>query len=238
MINRAKNILTFLSLSFLLSCAPKNHVINKEYLEKKINGANLVIPRVDEVNFHQFSEIFNGPEIKKIKNDFSLLLSSELKYELKSVSNFSEIIYASFKAKPEFESKEFNLDGKGNISFQLPRNPIESDIAENLFILFLEDITLSIENKENDSSDPAKHYSVSTTPGDETVLNPVRLHNKTLVMKLNYCLYDNGNGNVVSFGTFSSDHKFMENSIAENLIKSAIKKFAGKVFVKTPFENN
>jgi hypothetical protein len=238
MFNTRNNLLILLIIPILISCSSKNYFVNPEYRDKKISDANLVIPTVNEVKFYQFAQIFNEGEIEKIKKDFSLLLSDKLKGELKSRSTFSDIRYASFKAKPEFESKEFDLNEKEKISLSLPKNRIESDISENLFLLFLEEITLSLENKEKDTSDPAKHYSVTSTPGNEPILNPMRLYNQILVLDLKYCLYDNSTGKTVLFGKFSSQQKFAENSMAENIIKKGIEKFAEKIFENTPFEKN
>jgi hypothetical protein len=235
---RRKPFLFLLILPMLISCSSKNYFISPEYRGKVIDGADLVIPTVNEVKFYQFSNIFNEGDIEKIKKDFSSLLSGSLKDELKSGSNFSNIKYASFKTKPDFERQDFNLNGKEKISFELPKNRIESDISGNLFFLFLEDISLSLVNKESDTSDPAKHYSVTATPGNDPLLNPTRLYNQLLVLDLRYCLYDNNSGRIVSYGKFSDQQKFGESSVAEKLIRTSIEKFADKVFENTPFEKN
>jgi hypothetical protein len=236
MFHTRKDLFILLITPILLSCTSQNYFINPEYRDKQIGGANLVIPIVDDVKFYQSTQIFTDGDVAKIKKDFSLLLSSKLKNELASSSTFADVKYASFKTKPEFESKVFDLNEKEKISFSLPKNPIKSDIAENLFFLFLEDITLSLVNKEKDTSDPAKHYSVTSTPGNEPALNTMRLYNQSLVLDLKYCLYDNNTCKTVSFGRFSTQQKFGEISVAENIIKTEIEKFAKKVFENTPFE--
>ncbi len=231
-----KNLLILLIMPIFISCASKNYFVNPEYRGKKINGANLVIPTVSDVKFYQFTQIFNEGEIEKIKQEFSSLLSSNLKVELKSRSTFSDIKYATFKTKPELESKEFDLNDKDKISLTLPKNRIKSDISENLYLLFLEDITLSLINEETDTSDPAKHYSISATPGNDPLMDKLRLYKQNLVLDLKYCLYDNNTGKTVSFGRFSSKQKYSETSSAENIIRTGIGKFAEKVFENTPFE--
>ena len=233
-----KKLLILLTIPIFISCASKSYFVNPEYRDKKINGANLVIPTVNDVKFYQFTQIFSEAEIEKIKQEFSSLLSRNLKDELKSRSTFSDIKYATFKTKPEFESKEFDLNDKEKISLTLPKNRIESDISENLYLLFLEDITLSLINEESDTSDPAKHYSISATPGNDPLINKLRLYKQNMVLDLKYCLYDNNTGKTVSFGRFSSKQKYTETSSAENIIKIGIEKFAEKVFENTPFEND
>ncbi|MCX6170787.1 MAG: hypothetical protein NTX65_15715 [Ignavibacteriales bacterium] len=233
-----KDLFFLLIIPIFISCASKNYIINPEYRDKKISNANLIIPTIKDVNFSQFSNIFSEDEVKRIKHDFSLLLSENLRNELKSRSTFSDIKYASFKSKPEFGSKVFDLNEKEKISFSLPKNRIESDIAENVFLLFLEDVTLSLINEEKDTSDPAKHYSVTSTPGNDPLLNPAKFYNQSLHLDLKYCLYDNNNGKTVLFGRFSEKQKFTEISVAENIIKKGIEKFAKKVFENTPFEKD
>jgi hypothetical protein len=238
MLTARKALIILLIVPLLISCSSKNYFVNPEYKNKKIVGANLVIPTVSDVNFYQSSSVFDESEIEKIKKEFSSLLSGTLRNDLRSTSSFSDIKYASFRMQPVLESKTFDLNEKEKIIFNLPKNQIETDIAENLFFLFLEDLSLSIVNKESDTSDPAKHYSAKPTSNNESILTPRRFNNLVLILDLKYCLFDNIKGKAVSFGRFSAEQIFTENSSAEKIINAHIIKFAEKVFENTPFENN
>ncbi len=223
-------------LFLFFSCSSKDYFIFPEYRDIKISQATLIIPTIDEIKIYHHEELFNEAEVDLIKKTYSLLLSGILKDALKTNSTFYTVNYVALKQKPEFETKIFELDDKERIRINLPKSRIAIDTSEAVFILFLQDLNVAFSKEEKETSDPAKHYSVSTTPGNKPEITPRKPYNYYFTLELKYSIYDNNAGKVVSYGLITNKQKYEPQMSVENMMREAIMKFAKKIIDGTPFE--
>jgi hypothetical protein len=65
---------------------------------------------------------------------------------------------------PNSGKQSFFINKKEMLEISVPRDRIAIQSNDNVFILFMEKGIINLLKDERDTSDPAKHYSVSTTP--------------------------------------------------------------------------
>jgi len=189
-------ILIIISL-ILFSCSSKNYVIAPEYKGIKIHNASLIIPNIDKVITLQSDDLFTTNELDEIREQYIKLLNSELREEINANSELGQVVNVNLKPSFEFETIRVNYKNE-----TLPLDvPIASLKAEdNSFILFLQNLYLTIIKEQQDTSDPAKHYSVTPTPGNETAINKMKMFKYFFHFRLNYFIYDNTGNKIVSYG--------------------------------------
>lgn len=231
-----KNWIAVLAAVLLAACSSAPVYISPDYSGRKIENANLIIPTVDDVKISQDENLFDENEIALFRNAYLELLGAAFKDALKSESDFSTVNYVQFKQLPDFKTENFRIDEKESVSIGVPGKKFDLKTEGQNFILFLQDLRLFIERQEQETSDPAKHYNVSTaSPGGEAQLSNRKLIDHFIKVQMKYALYDNANGKVVSCGLLSEKEKYAENKNFESYLNSAFSSFAGIIIKNSPF---
>ncbi len=226
-----RGILLIISL-FLLSCSSKNYVITDEYKGIILLDASLIIPNVEKVIVLQSDELFSNKELDEIRNQYIKLLNSELREEINSNSTFRQVVNVNLKPTFEFETIRVNFK-EGTIPLEIPKFQLKTE--DNTYILFLQNLYLNIFKERLDTSDPAKHYSVTPTPGNEATINKMKMYKYFLEFRLNYFIYDNTKNKIVSYGRMEKKDSYDLLKDPELMMRKAISELAKLVLEETPF---
>jgi hypothetical protein len=117
----------------------------------------------------------------------------------------------------------------------VPEKKFGLKIEGQNFILFLQDLRMCIIKQEKETSDPAKHYNVSSSPGGEAQLSDRKLIDHYILLQMKYAIYDNSKGVIVACGLLWDKEKY---NISKNFpvyLQNSFKSFASKVIDDSPF---
>lgn len=230
-------MLFLIAVPLFISCSSKNFFITPEYKDKKISNATLIIPTFNEVRIVQDGRLFTADELNILQKSFLKIFNGYFEEELGNNSTFEKITHAAYKVSPEFEARSFDLNEKEKIEILFPKRPIEFVIAGSIYVLFFQDFTVAFVNEEQDTSDPAKHFSVETQPGLDATLNPQKFYAQYFTIRAKYSFYDNTTGKVVLYGSANVQEKYRLETNVENLMQRSISNFVEKIIAGTPFAN-
>lgn len=235
-----KKEILFMLLSaavIIISCTAKNYFIESGYEDQKISGGLLLIPKINNLNIYQEESVFNEAELDSIKNRFLSGFGTELNKEILQVSNFKNVGNMEYKQLPEFRKQSFFINEKEMLEISVPRDRIAIQSKDNVFILFIENGIINLLKDERDTSDPAKHYSVSTTPAGGVDLHNLKFYDNQFSFSANYLIYDNTNAKVVKCGTVNTKYKHTQNTDLDDLVLKITTGTAEKILKDSPFYN-
>ncbi len=221
----------------LVSCSPKEYFIDSDYAGKKITDAVLLVANTNDIKVYQDNGSFSESELDSLKENYLFLMNKNLKDDLKPSSSFARVGTFEFTKTPAMETASYNLDNGEEIKIYIPKNKIAIESENKVFILFLQDGYLHLKKNEKDTSDPAKHYSVSETPAGQVNLKSSKLFNNQFSFNTKFVIYDNNTGKVVSCGYVSTKQNFTQNNSVEEIIKNTLGELANKIVNGSPFEN-
>ena len=232
-----KRFVLIVSTALLLSaCSSKDYFISPDYAGKRIQNVSLIIPTVKEFKIRQTENIFTEDELKNIIKKFVEAISENLKSELGANTSFKKIDFIDINERVSKENVEVPFTRGETIYLNLPKKPLSFAEPDDVYILFFENLALSIYKKERETSDPAKHYTVSTPSPSEAKLSPTKLSDQIFACEVKYAIYDNQLGKPVAYGILTFEDKIAENSDMDKLVKRFVKKIAAAVVNDTPFE--
>lgn len=228
--------LLLLLFGVLFGCSSKNYFVSPDYKSQKISNASLLISTVDEFKIRQADNLFDENELTLINKNFVNSLSSNLKPEIFSRTTLAKIDFADISSKVKLEEKNLPYYNNEQFKVNLPLNSVTTEEKNNVFILFIQDFSISIFKKERETSDPAKHFSVSNPTPTETKLAPSKLADQVLGCEFKYAIFDNTKMEPVSYGLIHFEKKFAENMEIGSMFEIVAKKMAEEVVKDTPFE--
>lgn len=226
-------LITFLLLA---SCSSKDYFISSDYAGKKINDAVMLVANTNDIKIYQDNGSFSQGELDSLKDNYLFLMNKNLKEDLKSSSSFARVAAFEFTKAPAMETASYNLDNGEEIKVDVPKNKIAIETESKVFILFLQDGYLHLKKKETDTSDPAKHYSVSETPAGGMNLKSSKFFDNQFVFNTKFVIYDNNTGKLVSCGYISTKQNFTQNKSVEEIITNTLGELANKIVNDSPFE--
>jgi len=233
-----KRIFFLLVIVLLNACSSKDHFINPDYSGKKIEKASLIIPTLKEFKITQDENLFSEEELMAINKKFVDEIGSKLLNEISLKSTFKKIDFVELENRIGKEKTKLNYTNGETIHFDLPVKPLK--FSENgkheIYILFFDQLSLSIFKKQRETSDPAKHYTATTPAPTETRLTPAKLTDQVFSCEIKYVIYDNQLGMPVTYGIKSFDEKITENSDLDKLVGRFVEKIAAYIIKDTPFE--
>jgi hypothetical protein len=228
-------LLTLLGLT-LISCSGQKFTVAPEYRDRKINDGNLLIPTIDKIIINQDDKFFTDDDLVKIEGECFKLMGNNFKDYLKANSAFQHVNYIELKNKPDFDAQILDLNNDDRIYLNVPKAPVEINIPGKMFLLFLQDVSLSLSKESRDTSDPAKHYDISASDTHDIKITNSKNFNYYLIFQMKYLIYDNANGKIVSYGSSSVKQKYDLTQNVDDLVIKAIEKISKEVVAKTPFE--
>lgn len=233
-----KKLVLLLLVSLLVSCSSKDYFISPEYAGKKIEKASLIIPTVKEFKISQTENLLTEDELMAINKKFVESISNNLINEIAANSTFKKIDFVEIEDRISKENVELAFTQGETIHFDLPKKSIMFTDAEKseIYILFFDNLSLSIYKKQRETSDPAKHYTASTPAPTDARLTPAKLSDQVFACEIKYALYDNQQAKPVAYGIKTFEDKVSENSDIEKLVAKFVEKIAAYVVNDTPFE--
>ncbi|MFO7890588.1 MAG: hypothetical protein R6V04_09645 [bacterium] len=223
-------------LIFFTSCANQTRFINPDYSNKQINHAILLLSQFENADFIKDEKLFNELDIYHTKEKYYLHFIENFEKHLDEQSTFERIEYISYQTQPEYERRTLDLNQKEKFTFDLPPHPVQLDISEPVFILFLEDLLLSFSKKTKEATTSTRSYNVSGLREEDAVLQSKKNFKYYINLKSNYVIYDNSTGELVSYGNVSSSERYTPPTPVINSINRIMKEFIGNIFKETPFE--
>lgn len=235
-----KRLSIFMVAVFILiiftSCAHQTRYINPAYSDRQIGNAVLLLPQFENADFIKDAKLFNELDIYHTKEEYYSHFIENLENQLDEQSTFGRIKYISYESQPEYKKRTLELNQKEKFTFDLPAHPVQLDISEPVFILFLEDLLLSFSKKTKEATTSTRSYNVSGLRDEDAVLQPKKNFKYYITLRSNYVLYDNNTGELVSYGTVSTLERYTPPTPVKSSINRMIKEFTGSIFKKTPFE--
>lgn len=233
-----KKLGLLLLVCLLASCSSKDYFVSPEYAGKKIEKASLIIPTVKEFKITQTDNLLTEEELMAINKKFVESISGNLINELGANSTFKKIDFVEIEDRINKENVELAFTVGETIHFDLPKKTITLAGSEKseIYILFFDNLNLSIYKKQRETSDPAKHYTASAPAPTDTRLTPAKLSDQVFACEIKYALYDNQAGKPVAYGIKTFADKISENSDIDKLVAKFAEKIAAYVVKGTPFE--
>ena len=226
----------FLIFIMLTSCANQSRFINPEYSDITIKDPILLLPQFENYDFIENENLFNELDINYSKEEYYDYFLDNFEKNLDEQSIFDKIQYIKYDTAPRYETRTLNLNKKEKFTFDLPSQPLNLNISGSVFILFLEDLRMSFSRKTKEATTSTRTYKASGTTEKDVQLHSIKEFKYYITLDSKYVLYDNSNGELVSYGTASSVERFIPPSPIEHSISRLINHFTGKIFKKTPFE--
>ena len=218
-----------------MSCSKKNTFVTPEYIDNKIIDATLFISPITDISIIQQEEIFTELGVNIFKGEFLSTFSENLKKSLLDNSTFKKIYYLNNNLQPEFKTQFLDLNERGKFNIDLPKKPLEINLSEDIFILFLQDLVISFSKNEIESSKPGKKYLITPTPGGDVILHKLKNYNYYLISQTKYAIYDNTKNKIVSYGVVSAKEEYNKSRDMERLMNGAIQGLVKDILENTPF---
>jgi hypothetical protein len=217
------------------SCSPSKFYLDSDF---KGNGSNasLIVPVITEIDMYQDLEYWKPEELISIRKVFHDQLKRNFNDYLKKASNFEKVLPLAYKTPPQFSSQTFQLNEKNKIEILVPKTKYDFDISGKIFVLLLQNVRIGFKLEEQDTSDPAKHFSVQKESGLEPTLKPGKIYSQLFTIDTDYSIYDNTNGTVILCGTADIKEKYTLNMDIIAKIAESLEILAEKIIEKTPFE--
>ncbi|MEW6652163.1 MAG: hypothetical protein AB1394_01710 [Bacteroidota bacterium] len=233
-----KKLVLLLAAGLLVSCSSKDYFIVPEYADKRIEKASLIIPTVKEFNISQDEYLFAEEELMAINKQFVESINSKLLNEIDANSTFNKIDFVDIEGRISKENVKLPYTKGGSIHLNLPTKPlsIAGTEQQNLYILFFDQISLSIYKKQRETSDPAKHYTASTPAPTEARLTPAKLMDQVFACEIKFALYNNQLGKPVAYAIKIFEERISENHDIEKLVDKFVDKIAAYIVKDSPFK--
>ncbi|HEX9653425.1 MAG TPA: hypothetical protein VGA99_06920 [bacterium] len=221
----------------LAACAKKGAYVNPSYENKDIVATTLVLAPLTAEPQINYPEEIKQDLLRDFPQDlYAAFIRTGLPQSLKTQSQFKEAGSDAFKGSPLLQPRIFNLTNDQLLSVSLPVAPgIEFDSLRADFVLFLENVTLSLGRDRVEDSDPRKTYKVAGgTDETDATFQSVRGYRFNLLHTSYYVFYDNHTGKVAAYGVAQTETPVTNESV-EFIFKHSMDDLAGAILKNTPF---
>ena len=191
-----KHIISILIVVAVIGCSSSNNLIHisKEYEDLKVENTDLVIIKLFEKPIIENAEdIKDALGEENIEDSYISYFNSKFPQCFKNFGSFNKVFYMKDISKTTFKERVLNFNLTDSIRMILPldgttisNNNIIADYI--LFIDSLKSISLSA------------HFNATGTIHTSSL--------PSLIHSLNFLIWDNRNGQVVSYGKIQEDHEF------------------------------
>lgn len=161
--------------------------------------------------------------------------NNSLKNMILQESNFNSIGLLETDISPILATKFLNFGSSKKLNMELPSNPLKIQYDGDIFLLLIDDLKVVFSKSKRESSDPAKSYTVSRTPGDNNLLHNMKSYEYFVSIQVKYALIDNQNTGLISYGIVSSKDDFDLNKGFNGLLDGMLKDLAKAILADTPF---
>lgn len=219
----------------LIHCAAPKTFVHPEYQKKKITDAKLLISATADSNVVHNENVFEDIGFKLSKNDYLTIFGQTLENNLEVRSKFLSVDY--IKSDTEgLTSQNLKVNEEETITLKLPENPLKTEIRGSVFILYLQDVDITMLKERTETSKPNKYYGSSGTSASQIKVENIQFHNYYVSANAKFAIVDNKNSKVVSYGSLAAKEQYMIPNSAQDVMNKTVRILVKDILNGTPFK--
>ncbi len=231
-----KFTLGFIILVILtFGCKAPQTFVSPDYQNQNIDTAKLLISTPADSNVVYNHKVFEDIGFILSRDEYLTVFGQALEENLETRSNFLSVDYIKHNNK-SLISQSLKINEDKMINLNLPGKPLETNINGSVFILFLQDLDITMLKEPYETSKPNKYYSSSGSTASQVKVENMKFNNYSIAAEVIYAIVDNKNANVVSYGSITSKEQYMVPNSVEDVMNKTVRGLVKNILNSTPFK--